>query len=139
MSFDETGARSERMPHFDTLPFVPGRAHIAPIMPAPPKQSTVLDARAFDRTLRRMADEIVELNNGIEGLVIFHDDDVFLNSVEGRTAMLQYSPTRSYGVIHTADVSLHHIVGYGPGAAMNDQDGICRQKCPLSGECDGIG
>jgi pyrimidine operon attenuation protein/uracil phosphoribosyltransferase len=39
-------------------------------MPVPPKQSTVLDARAFDRTLRRMADEIVELNNGIEGLVI---------------------------------------------------------------------
>jgi pyrimidine operon attenuation protein/uracil phosphoribosyltransferase len=39
-------------------------------MPAPPKQSTVLDARAFDRTLRRMADEIVELNNGIEDLVI---------------------------------------------------------------------
>src|SRR6476620_9684976 len=39
-------------------------------MAAPPKQSTVLDARAFDRTLRRMADEIVELNNGIEGLVI---------------------------------------------------------------------
>ena len=39
-------------------------------MPAPPKQSTVLDARAFDRTLRRLADEIVELNNGIEGLVI---------------------------------------------------------------------
>jgi len=45
-------------------------AHIAPTMAAPPKQSTVLDARAFDRTLRRMADEIVELNNGIEGLVI---------------------------------------------------------------------
>ena len=39
-------------------------------MASPPKQSTVLDARAFDRTLRRMADEIVELNNGIEGLVI---------------------------------------------------------------------
>jgi pyrimidine operon attenuation protein/uracil phosphoribosyltransferase len=39
-------------------------------MAAPPKQSTLLDARAFDRTLRRMADEIVELNNGIEGLVI---------------------------------------------------------------------
>jgi len=28
----------------------------------PPKQSTVLDARAVDRALRRMADEIVELN-----------------------------------------------------------------------------
>jgi len=31
---------------------------------------TVLDARALDRTLRRMADEIVELNNGTDGLVI---------------------------------------------------------------------
>src|SRR5918996_472972 len=31
---------------------------------------TVLDARALVRTLRRMADEIVELNNGTEGLVI---------------------------------------------------------------------
>ena len=33
-------------------------------------QTTVLDARAMDRTLRRMAEEIVELNDGTEGLVI---------------------------------------------------------------------
>ena len=39
-------------------------------MAAPPKQSVLLDARAFDRTLRRMADEIVELNNGTDGLII---------------------------------------------------------------------
>jgi pyrimidine operon attenuation protein/uracil phosphoribosyltransferase len=39
-------------------------------MAAASKQHTVLDARAFDRTLRRMADEIVELNNGTDGLVI---------------------------------------------------------------------
>lgn len=37
---------------------------------APPRQSTVLDARAFDRTVRRIADEIVELNNGTDSLVI---------------------------------------------------------------------
>src|SRR3954463_1904181 len=41
---------------------------------APPAQTaasrTVLDARALGRTLRRMADEIVELNNGTDGLVI---------------------------------------------------------------------
>src|SRR4051812_43984222 len=36
----------------------------------PAKQSTVLDARSFDRTLRRIADEIVELNNGTDDLVI---------------------------------------------------------------------
>ena len=57
-------------PSVDRLPFAVRIAHIARTMAAPPKQSTVLDARAFDRTLRRMADEIVELNNGIEGLVI---------------------------------------------------------------------
>lgn len=39
-------------------------------MAAPQKQSVVLDARAFDRMLRRMADEIVELNNGTDNLVI---------------------------------------------------------------------
>jgi pyrimidine operon attenuation protein / uracil phosphoribosyltransferase len=44
--------------------------HIAPTMAAPQKQSVVLDARAFDRMVRRMADEIVELNNGTEDLVI---------------------------------------------------------------------
>src|SRR3954453_9653051 len=38
------------------------------VMPA--KQSTVLDARAMDRTLRRMADEIVELNEGTDDLII---------------------------------------------------------------------
>lgn len=35
-----------------------------------PKPSTLLDARAIDRTLRRMADEIVELNGGTDDLVI---------------------------------------------------------------------
>src|SRR3954447_12265230 len=36
----------------------------------PPKQTIVLDARAMDRTLRRMADEIVELNEGTDDLII---------------------------------------------------------------------
>jgi len=34
------------------------------------RQNTVLDARAIDRTLRRMADEIVELNEGTDDLII---------------------------------------------------------------------
>jgi pyrimidine operon attenuation protein/uracil phosphoribosyltransferase len=36
----------------------------------PSRQSTLLDARAMDRTIRRMADEIVELNNGTDDLII---------------------------------------------------------------------
>jgi pyrimidine operon attenuation protein/uracil phosphoribosyltransferase len=34
------------------------------------RQSVLLDARAMDRTLRRMADEIVELNEGTDDLII---------------------------------------------------------------------
>ena len=34
------------------------------------RQSVTLDARAMDRTLRRMADEIVELNEGTDDLII---------------------------------------------------------------------
>ena len=34
------------------------------------RQSTILDARAMDRMLRRMADEIVELNEGTDDLII---------------------------------------------------------------------
>jgi pyrimidine operon attenuation protein/uracil phosphoribosyltransferase len=47
-----------------------GPLYIVPSMAAPPKQTIVLDARAFDRTVRRMADEIVELNEGTDDLVI---------------------------------------------------------------------
>lgn len=36
----------------------------------PTTQSTLLDARAMQRTLRRMADEIVEINGGTDRLVI---------------------------------------------------------------------
>jgi pyrimidine operon attenuation protein/uracil phosphoribosyltransferase len=36
----------------------------------PNSQSTVLDARAVERTLRRMADEIVELSAGTDDLIV---------------------------------------------------------------------
>jgi pyrimidine operon attenuation protein/uracil phosphoribosyltransferase len=35
-----------------------------------PKPITLLDARAIDRTLRRIADEVVELNSGTDNLVV---------------------------------------------------------------------
>ncbi|HMC54874.1 MAG TPA: bifunctional pyr operon transcriptional regulator/uracil phosphoribosyltransferase PyrR [Gemmatimonadaceae bacterium] len=38
--------------------------------PIPKGAKTILDAKALDRALRRMADEIVELNDGTAGLVI---------------------------------------------------------------------
>jgi pyrimidine operon attenuation protein/uracil phosphoribosyltransferase len=47
-----------------------GGFYIQPPMASPTKESTILDARALARTLRRMADEIVELNNGTDGLIV---------------------------------------------------------------------
>lgn len=43
---------------------------MTPPSASPDKATTVMDARAVDRTLRRMADEIVELNDGTDGLII---------------------------------------------------------------------
>lgn len=45
--------------------------HISDLMPArTTEQKTVLSARAVERTLKRMADEIVELNDGTADLII---------------------------------------------------------------------
>jgi pyrimidine operon attenuation protein/uracil phosphoribosyltransferase len=49
------------------LVFGPADGHIARMTD---RQSTILDARAMDRMLRRMADEIVELNDGTDDLII---------------------------------------------------------------------
>ena len=40
------------------------------LLAMPSRQTTVLDARAMDRVLRRMADEIVEHNDGTDDLII---------------------------------------------------------------------
>jgi pyrimidine operon attenuation protein/uracil phosphoribosyltransferase len=40
------------------------------LRPLPQSTTTLLDARAMDRTLRRMADEILELNDGTDGLIL---------------------------------------------------------------------
>jgi pyrimidine operon attenuation protein/uracil phosphoribosyltransferase len=48
----------------------PPRSQASPLTPAAAAAKTILDAKALARTLRRMADEIVELNDGTDGLVI---------------------------------------------------------------------
>ena len=56
---------------------------------------------------------------GIKSLVIFHDDDGFLDGVERRPAAFQHPPARSHGVAHTVEMSFHHVIRNGPGTAMN--------------------
>src|SRR6185312_4856211 len=57
---------------------------------------------------------------GVESLVVFHDDDRFLDRIERRPAAFQYPPARRHGVAHAVEVSFHHVIGDGPGTAMND-------------------
>ena len=61
---------------------------------------------------------------GVEGLVIFHDDDSFFDRIERRPAALEHAPARSHGVAHAVEMSFHHVVRNGPGAAMNYQNRI---------------
>ena len=51
-------------------PFCPGAARAVYSGAMPNPTTTLLDARAIDRTLRRMADEIIELNDGSDNLII---------------------------------------------------------------------
>ncbi len=48
----------------------PGVARGVYSVPMPNPTTTLLDARALHRTLRRMADEIIELNDGPDNLII---------------------------------------------------------------------
>src|SRR6266446_772373 len=61
---------------------------------------------------------------GVEGLVVFHDDYGFFDCVEGRAAALEDAPSSSGGVADAIEMSVHHVIGNGPGAAVDDQNRI---------------
>src|ERR1700685_4626867 len=60
----------------------------------------------------------------VESLVVFHDDNGFLNRVQRRPATLQHAPSRSQRVVHAANVRLDHVVRHSPRAAMHHENGI---------------
>ena len=64
---------------------------------------------------------------GVESLVVFHDDDSFLDGIERRPAAFEHPPARGHGVAHTVEMSFHHVIGNGPGTAMNDQNRIVQE------------
>src|SRR5437899_5498193 len=66
--------------------------------------------------------------SGVEGLVVFHDDDGFLDGIERRAAAFEHAPSRGQRVGHAAEVRVDHVVGYGPSAAMNDQNRMSWQE-----------
>ncbi len=97
-------------------------------------------AQALDATYaaaaqgRAIHDEGVELDfavavqetaaAGVEGFVVFENDDGFFDRVKSRAAAFQNAPSGSGGVAHAVEVSFDHVVGNGPGTAMNYQNWI---------------
>jgi hypothetical protein len=65
---------------------------------------------------------------GVEGLVVFHDDNGFLDSIKRPATTLQHTPTRSESVANSVQVRLHHAIRHGPGAAVDYKDRISRQR-----------
>ena len=65
---------------------------------------------------------------GVEGLVVFHDDDGFFDRIERRTAALEHAPARSHGIAHAVEMGFDHVVRNGPGAAMNYQNRIVQEE-----------
>ena len=57
---------------------------------------------------------------GVEGLVVFHDDDGCLDRIERGAAALEYAPAGGGGVAHAVQVRLDHVVGNCPRPAVDD-------------------
>ena len=70
--------------------------------------------------------------SGVKGLVIFHDHDCFLDRIERRTAAAEHFPSRRQGVADAIQMRVDHVIRNGPGAAMDEQNGISRQTIPPS-------
>ena len=58
--------------------------------------------------------------SGVEGLVVFHDDDGFFNGVERRATTFKHTPSGAQGIVDPSDVGVDHVIRHGPGATMND-------------------
>ena len=65
---------------------------------------------------------------GIESLIVFHDDDSFLDGIERRATAFKHTPARRHGVADAVEMRFDHVVGNGPCTAMDDQNGIGRQE-----------
>jgi hypothetical protein len=59
---------------------------------------------------------------GVEGFVIFHDNDRFLDGIERRATAGQCFPPGSNRPLDTVKVGINHAIGYGPGAAMHHKN-----------------
>src|ERR1700756_3087571 len=68
----------------------------------------------------------------VKRLVVLHDDDRFLYGIQCRSATLEHTPASGNCSPHAAQMCLYHVIRNGPGAAVDEQNGIRRQRIPRS-------
>ena len=61
---------------------------------------------------------------GVEGVVVFHDGDGGFDGVEGGAVLREHSPAGGESVGDAALVGCDGVVGHGPGAAVDEKDGL---------------
>ena len=67
---------------------------------------------------------------GVEGVVVFHDGDGGFDGVDGCAAVLELCPAGGQGGGDAALVRVDGVVGHGPGATVDEEDGV-RHLFPL--------
>jgi len=65
--------------------------------------------------------------SGVEGIVVFHDDDGSLDGFNGATTALEHTPSSGKRVADTVDVSIDKVVRNGPGSAMDQKNRLIGQ------------
>src|SRR5262249_10765055 len=58
---------------------------------------------------------------GVKGFVIFHGDDSGFHGIQRAAATFQNVPALVQRALHAGQVSLNHVIGNCPGAAVDDE------------------
>jgi hypothetical protein len=68
--------------------------------------------------------------SGIEGLVVFHNDDGFFYGIECRATAAQYPPAGTHSIPDAVQMRIDEVIRNRPGSTMNNEDWIGGQTIP---------
>src|SRR5476651_1017553 len=56
---------------------------------------------------------------GVKGLIFLHINDGFLDGIHRAAAAVKNTPSRGQSSLDAVQVVVHHVIGHGPGPAMD--------------------
>jgi hypothetical protein len=70
----------------------------------------------------------VRTEAGVEGGIVFQDDDRSLDGIESRAAFRKHCPTGAQGALTAGIAGDDSVIGNIPGATMNNERGLHEEK-----------